>query len=303
MLTKQAKIELGDNRLFLYVALDAGTRNYLEAIQKELAVKDAPDIDHVTVLYLPKLSTPLSPHTKEVVRNKVRSACTNTPTINANIQGWAYFDGAKKDGEAVTALVALLDAPGLEDLHVEVKDAVRATGLGVKTTHGFNPHITIAWLRKGERLEDLPILDKSVPITSLSMATNDIEEFSLKGSLGVKAASVGLFYLDVKEAAHAHDRIRIRTKIDPKFVKHMERFCNKHDLPKIKLYHPLMGGTQGYITMSPIRGRHVVTTVLAPHMKPKGVPLTSVTDLKIPEPKYRKEPKIKLDPLETELYK
>jgi hypothetical protein len=41
MLTKQARIELGDNRLFLYVALDAGTRNYLEAIQKELGREDA----------------------------------------------------------------------------------------------------------------------------------------------------------------------------------------------------------------------------------------------------------------------
>ena len=94
-----------------------------------------------------------------------------------------------------------------------------------------------------------------------------------------------------KAADHPVDRAMERTQIDPAYIKDLRQFIRAQpDLPKIPLYHPLRGGFQGYATFTPAGKHHVVSTVLSPAMKPKGVPLSSVlAGVKVPEPKLRKE--------------
>lgn len=94
----------------------------------------------------------------------------------------------------------------------------------------------------------------------------------------------------VKMADHAEDRALERTQIDPAYIRELRQFIHEQkDLPQIPLYHPLRGGFQGYATLTPVGRRHVVSTVLGPSMKPKGVPLSAVLPgVKVPEPALRK---------------
>lgn len=90
-----------------------------------------------------------------------------------------------------------------------------------------------------------------------------------------------------KRSSHARLRAITRTDLDPKFIRKLESFANREKLPLIKLYYPITQGSKGYITLSPFNGKHVVTTVLSPGMSPKGVPISSVTETKLPEPIFR----------------
>ena len=380
---KLAEIKLGPERLFFYVQVPQDIREKLETIAAKYKSQttEVSDQDHVTLVFLAKKSEGYDAAVVEKVVEAARKVAGEQAPITAKVQGLAYFDGAENSNGPATALVALLDAPGLEDLHVALKKMLRAEGVVPSETHGFTPHITLCYLKPGDRVADLPQVNGTVKIDKFCVAHQRIDEVTLNGSLGRQASiaatdktsydrstimqalgeasmcwhprPVGVF--DARAAAevgerllamlktgaataeevakgmkvekehnkddaetkkivedhlrehpdyytrleqcfgkaadHPVDRAMERTQIDPAYIKDLRQFIRAQpDLPKIPLYHPLRGGFQGYATFTPAGKHHVVSTVLSPAMKPKGVPLSSVlAGVKVPEPKLRKE--------------
>ena len=190
---KTAKIDLSAHQLFTYVPLPAALTEKLTGIAKHVvpAGTEAKEQDHVTLAYVPKSETAVDYAKIDTIIHALRAVCDDTKPIHAKIQGWAYFDGAEEDGVKKTALVGLIDAPGLENLHVECKSALQHCGLTVSDRHGFTPHVTFAYLPLGDRVDDLPLIDGEFDIDAIVFANSDKHTIKLLGgqSLGTKAAS------------------------------------------------------------------------------------------------------------------
>ncbi len=190
VLTKFSSVTLSPRQRFTYIPLPDALVAKWTALQSRVLPAGATkqDIDHITLVYVPKAAVDIGQDTVDRAVKALREVGADTPPIDAKVQGWAYFDGAEKDGEKVTALVALVDAPGLEALHVAMKSALAGVGFQAANTHGFTPHFTFGHLKQGERVPDLPLLDGEFTIDKVCFANTDIHDVPLVGSLGVKAA-------------------------------------------------------------------------------------------------------------------
>ncbi len=173
-----AAVRTNPVKFFFYIPIP-------EEIQDKYSQIDlgVPDVtlegnDHLTLLYVndefsnsSEILPFLKSHCFELAKNHNQ--------LDAKVQGWAYFDGAEKDGERCTALVALVDVPGLEDLHVDLKRMVRSLGINAPQNHGFNCHTTFAYLPLGTRLAELPVLDDEFTITKFCLSNDKVYEFDL----------------------------------------------------------------------------------------------------------------------------
>lgn len=190
---KTARISIDPKTFFVHVRVPDHVADDLRAVQKKV-IPDASmhaDIDHVTLVYTKK---PIDDHPPEKVHaalEVLRQHGETTEPINAKIQGWGFFDGASKEGKPSTALVALLDAPGLEHLHVDMSRKLKDLGVTPSDLHVFTPHITFGYLGEHGRVDgDLPPLRASFVIDKVHVASRDHHEVPLSGqSLGQKAAA------------------------------------------------------------------------------------------------------------------
>ena len=80
----------------------------------------------------------------------LRDVAAEYEPLSGQISGVGRFsvDGGED------ALVYLFDAPNLPELRQDIVEALEEQGVTVSREHGFNPHITIAYLKQGE---DTPI--------------------------------------------------------------------------------------------------------------------------------------------------
>jgi 2'-5' RNA ligase len=187
---KLASLTLSPRQRFTYVPLPAALVTRLCSLQSRVVPSNAikQNIDHITLVYVPKAAEDVGQDVVDRAVQALRDVGADTPPIDAKIQGWAYFDGAEKDGKPATALVALVDAPGLAELYVEMKSALERVGMPAANNHGYTPHITFGYLQQGERVSDLPQLEGEFTIDKVCFANADLHDVPLMGSLGVKAA-------------------------------------------------------------------------------------------------------------------
>lgn len=190
---KTAEILTNPRTFFVHVRVPDHVADQLKDVQRRV-VSDPEkhqEIDHVTLVYTKK---PLEDHPPERVHaalDALRRVGERTEPIDAKIQGWGYFDGAQKDGKPTTALVALLDAPGLEHLHVDMVRALKNHGIEPSDNHIFTPHITLGYLGDGGRADKtLETLSGKFTIDKAHVASRDHHEIPLTGheNVGLKAA-------------------------------------------------------------------------------------------------------------------
>jgi len=174
---KYSSIALSPRQRFAYVALPTDLVDRLSRVQSRVLLSAATkqDIDHITLVYVPKSAADLDHGQVDHAVDALREIGAATPPIDAKVQGWAYFDGAEKDGQPATALVALVDAPGLAELHIEAKSALARVGMRATTDHGFTPHITFGYLKQGGRVPDLPLIDGAFTIDKICFANADVQ--------------------------------------------------------------------------------------------------------------------------------
>lgn len=197
---KVAEISTSPRTFFVHVRVPAHVAHDLRAVQEKV-IPDASkraEIDHVTLVYTRKPLDDYPPEKVHAALEALREVGERAEPIDAKIQGWGFFDGASKDGKTSTALVALLDAPGLEHLHVDMSRALEARGIEPSDNHVFTPHITFGFLGEGGRVETaLPTLEGRFTIDRAHVASRDHHEIPLTGRPAptemAKAASLGFF--------------------------------------------------------------------------------------------------------------
>jgi 2'-5' RNA ligase len=191
-LAKLAKIETNPRAFFVHVRVPEHIAENLRDVQKRV-ISDPEkhrDVDHITLCYTKK---PLEDHPPDKVHQALtalREIGETTEPIEAKLQGWGYFDGASTGGKTSTALVALVDAPGLEHLHVDMVRKLKDLGIEPSDLHVFTPHITLGYLGHEGRVDVLPPLSGKFTIDKAHVASRDHHEVPLSKttSLGEKAA-------------------------------------------------------------------------------------------------------------------
>lgn len=194
---KRAQIGLNPRAFFIHVRVPEHVSADLRDVQKRVIgdVSKHEDIDHVTLVYTKKALDDHPPEKVHAALESLRRIGERTKPIDAKIQGWGYFDGAAKDGKPTTALVALLDAPGLEHLHVDMVRAIKDHGIEPSDSHIFTPHITLGFLgHEGRADKQLEPLSGKFTIDKAHVASRDHHEISLTGheDIGRKAAEFAL---------------------------------------------------------------------------------------------------------------
>lgn len=200
---KHAQIALNPRAFFIHVRVPEHISADLRGVQRRVIsdVAKHEDIDHVTLVYTKR---PLEDHPPEKVHaalESLRRIGARTQPIQASIQGWGYFDGAAKSGKPSTALVALLDAPGLEHLHVDMSRALKEHGIEASDLHVFTPHITLGYLGHEGRVEKLEPLSGKFTIDKAHVASRDHHEIPLTGheDVGRKAAEFAMNPRDLRK--------------------------------------------------------------------------------------------------------
>lgn len=188
---KVAEIETGPRTFFVHVRVPESVAERLRVVQRAV-VPDASqhqEIDHVTLVHVPKHDEH-QPDKVDAAVEALRVVGADHEPIRARIQGWGYFDGAEKSGKGTTALVALLDAPGLEHLHVGMTNALKERGIKPSTAHIFTPHITMGYLDQHGRVDKpLPLLSGSFTIDKVHVAARGHHEIPLTGGSGLAKAA------------------------------------------------------------------------------------------------------------------
>lgn len=193
---KHAAITASPKGFFVHVRVPPHVADRLESVQHRVLPAGAhkPDIDHVTLVYTRRPPTDHSSERVHAALSALREVGEQTEPIDARIQGWAYFDGVSRDGKPATALVALLDAPGLEHLHVDASRALADHGIEASDKHVFTPHITIGWLPQHGRVQrNLEPLAGRFTIDKIHVASRDHHEIPLSGLGASQKAAADVF--------------------------------------------------------------------------------------------------------------
>lgn len=210
---RQAAIKLDANKRFIYLEVPIEVRRTLAAIGKEIAEESggvADDADHVTLCFVPKADAPLSKVEVDAVVGRLAHAMRDLDVFDVWIGGIAYFDTAEKDGEPVTAVVALVDGPDLTALHEIVRDELQAFGWDWDPKHLYVGHCTVAYLPQGGRATYLPQIEAAWTVDAIALANARVHRILLGGVMGASTASLRKkFEADLKEIdARANERHR-----------------------------------------------------------------------------------------------
>lgn len=137
-------------------------QRYLKEIGVRFAFEtggEADDSDHVTLCFVPKSEDPVPPNEVSAVVNRLAHALRDVDSFDVWIGGIAYFDTAERDGQNVTAAVALVDGPGLTDVYELVRDALYDFGWDWDPRHVSVFHTTLAYLPHGARVQNMPLIE------------------------------------------------------------------------------------------------------------------------------------------------
>lgn len=199
---KEAQISTSPRTFFVHVRVPEHVAEDLRQVQKKVLPDTSKhvDIDHITLVYTKKPTDGHAPDKVHAALDALRGVGQRVEPIEAKLQGWGFFDGAMKGGEPSTALVALVDAPGLEHLHVDMSRALKDLGVEPSDSHVFTPHITLGYLGHHGRVDvGLPPVNGRFTIDKVHVAAQDHHEVPLVGeSLGRKAAAFVLRGGDVR---------------------------------------------------------------------------------------------------------
>jgi len=112
------------------------------ALADQLAVigGEPPERMHIT---LAALEGPFGSDTADRVAKALNTVAERHPKILASLSGVGRFENTDAGEDAV---VALVDAPGLEELRADLLKELKRAHVPVMRNHGFTPHITIAYV-------------------------------------------------------------------------------------------------------------------------------------------------------------
>ena len=108
---------------------------------------ESPEDMHITLAYLgnrselpPGFEVPLAEAVARVVRNQ--------PPLRGKISGVGRFN-AGEGSDGMDVIHATCDVPGLAEMHTALVKELTSIGLAPSSDHGFDPHITLAYVPRG----------------------------------------------------------------------------------------------------------------------------------------------------------
>jgi 2'-5' RNA ligase len=124
---------------------------------KELALSipgaEPPEELHLTLCYLGD-KTEL-PYTKRDVIAALEAFAEDNGPIEGTVAGFGRFNS--DEGNNTEPLYAAFDAPGLPEFRQELVDYLALAGIDHSMTHGYTPHITLAYIPKEAKTPDITV--------------------------------------------------------------------------------------------------------------------------------------------------
>jgi 2'-5' RNA ligase len=211
-------IKVHPKEMFFFVDFPEALRKKYLKTSADLNLPKADGLlDHVTLLYIPyEHKQDFTPEEIEDIKSMASSVAGAFKPIKAKVQGWAYFDGAIGPGDKpATALVALIDAPGLADVHVALKTAISSLGYPANDqTHGFTPHTTFAYLEPGARV-DLPMFKgDEMDIGHINLVIDKVYKIPLGEGAMAKTDKLLAVLDEVAEGLESRDATKLAAEAD-----------------------------------------------------------------------------------------
>lgn len=138
-----------------------------------LAVGDGEPVEqlHLTLAYL-GMAADLED--RDAVTQALATFAASSPPVDGIVSGTGAFEAGEE-----RAVVALVDAPALPEWRGRLVAALEAAGIEVDRTHGFTPHITLAYT-DADDVEAPAGLDLRFDTVSLSWGRDRVD-FTLRG--------------------------------------------------------------------------------------------------------------------------
>lgn len=122
---------------------------------------------HITLCYLGKQED-LGPERISAAISVVENFTKDLESLGGKIGGIGRFSGSpSSDGKDVFYLS--VNVPYLESLYIELVKALDEAGVGYQPTHGFTPHITLAYIDRDGSLPLQRIEQEALTIDSLTV--------------------------------------------------------------------------------------------------------------------------------------
>lgn len=128
---------------------------------------EAPGDLHITLAYFGEASAIAD--SKDIIVETLRTFAATHGSITGSINGIGRFNS---DGSQ-DPLYASFDAPMLPAFRQALVDALAGAGVTVDATHGFTPHITLAYLEPGTPMPDIPLPPSTVTFDAITLAWGD----------------------------------------------------------------------------------------------------------------------------------
>jgi len=165
-----------------------------KALADQLALADVDgatpaDEMHVTLAYLGKVQD--LPTGAAALMEAVVADCAKAhPPVAGLVSGWGRFNAsASSEGRDVIHLS--FDSPGLADLRADLVRRLDDVGLPIKRDHGFDPHITLAYVQAGRpvqlEVDTFPVTCGEIHATAWSAMFRLASAYALAGAVAKRA--------------------------------------------------------------------------------------------------------------------
>ena len=153
---------------------------------------------HVTVLYLGK---ELTPEQVERARSVTQAFAAQAAPLTGTVGGPGRFP-ATPTSEGNDVLVRLVNVPRLEAVREELIKRLRQVGVEPQLTHGYTPHVTMAYVPVDTQSVDGPAFSTTINVDRLYFsADTNHESFPLAGHAVYKRSALAGINNRLKGAA------------------------------------------------------------------------------------------------------
>lgn len=233
---------------------------------------------HVTLCYCGDLAE-VDDLTIARAISRVESLVSYRSPVEGQVAGYGRFN-ASESSDALDVFYASADIPGLEVLRQELVSELQWAGMPPNTTHGFSPHITLAYLdptmenpadtapslplrfgavtiMAGERRIDIPLRGFGPMLYSTTAKGSAWKLFSeLPAQFAEAPEWVNVLPVPGVYSHATYGKILITEERNQRFIDNFESRVYQQDLPiTIDIEHDSkMSGAQGYIAEMRLNG-------------------------------------------------
>lgn len=121
---------------------------------------------HITIAYIAdRTDLPVS---RQQIQHLVDVFASKTPIQKVTISGIGRFGAVNSKG--TQPLYASVDSGSIHDLNKKMEGALEAVGIEPSNDHGFQPHITLAYVPADEQTPDVPLEPREITLTRVGLA-------------------------------------------------------------------------------------------------------------------------------------